>query len=68
MSRSLQLRTTPSYTHPTAQATVPIQTSENRTPYDSMDQHDFAVAVLTVSVVDLKGVGGLFQRLCLSKT
>lgn len=44
-----------------AQSTVPIWTSENRTPYDSKVQHDFAVAALPALVIDLKGVGGLFQ-------
>jgi hypothetical protein len=33
-----------------------------------MDQHDFAVAVLTASVIDLKGVRSLFQQLSMSKT
>jgi hypothetical protein len=33
-----------------------------------MGQHGFAVAVLTASVIDLKGVGGLFQQLAMSKT
>jgi hypothetical protein len=32
------------------------------------NQHDYAIAVLTDAAIDLKGVGGLFQRLPMSKT